>query len=163
MILYSHWRNCYSPIRIEFEFNENYISFNRMLGSAVHLNIIHTVVLCFVLFCFDIGRIYLWPLLLTWFNFNPSMDKWLHPLYCVGWTHLSFPKLQRCPCSWSLLLVQHYPYILQIYWIGAGSMTRSFQCQWLGKTTDHCWLTITKMLVKRGFIVEHTVELVTIW
>ena len=21
-----------------------------------------------------------WPLLLTWFNFNPSMDKWLYPL-----------------------------------------------------------------------------------
>ena len=21
-----------------------------------------------------------WPLLLTWFNFNPNMDKWLHPL-----------------------------------------------------------------------------------
>ena len=36
------------------------------------------------------------PLLLTWINFNPSMDKWLHPLYCVGWNYLAIPKL------WSL-------------------------------------------------------------
>ena len=41
------------------------------------------------------------PLLLTWFNFNPSMDKQLHPLWSVGWNYLSIPKLQRCN-RWSL-------------------------------------------------------------
>ena len=44
-----------------------------------------------------------WPgaLLLTWFNFNPSMAKQLHPIWCVGWIYLSIPKLQLCN-SWSL-------------------------------------------------------------
>ena len=41
----------------------------------MRLHIIHTVALCFILFYFDIGRIYLGPLLLTLINFNPSMDK----------------------------------------------------------------------------------------
>ena len=29
------------------------------------------------------------PLLLTWINFNPSMDKWLHLLKCVRGNYLS--------------------------------------------------------------------------
>ena len=40
------------------------------------------------------GSLYQDPLLLTWFNFNPSKDKYLHPLYTVGWNYLSIPKLQ---------------------------------------------------------------------
>ena len=28
-------------------------------------------------------------------NFNPGMDKWLHPLWCVEWNYLSIPKPQR--------------------------------------------------------------------
>ena len=36
----------------------------------------------------------LWPLLLTWINLNPSMDKWLHTHKNVGWNNLSIPKLQ---------------------------------------------------------------------
>ena len=43
----------------------------------------------------------LWPLLLTWFNFNPSMDKQLHIQQRMGWNYLSIPKLQRCN-RWSL-------------------------------------------------------------
>ena len=35
------------------------------------------------------------PLLLTWINFNHSMDKQLHTLKSVGWNYLSIPKLQR--------------------------------------------------------------------
>ena len=31
---------------------------------------------------------------LTWINWN-CMDKWLHPLWNVGWNYLSIPKLQR--------------------------------------------------------------------
>ena len=27
---------------------------------------------------------------------GPSMDKWLHPLWSVGWNYLSIPKLQWC-------------------------------------------------------------------
>ena len=44
---------------------------------------------------------HLWPLLLTWMNFNPSMNRELHPLKCVGWNHLSIPWLQQCN-RWSL-------------------------------------------------------------
>ena len=40
----------------------------------------------------------IWPLgtiLLTWINFNPSKDKWLHPLQI--WDEISYPflKIQR--------------------------------------------------------------------
>ena len=35
------------------------------------------------------------PILLTWINFNPTMDKWLHVLCRAGWNDFSFPKLQR--------------------------------------------------------------------
>ena len=38
---------------------------------------------------------YQWPLLLTWFNFNPSMDKLSHNQWTVVWNYLSIPKLQR--------------------------------------------------------------------
>ena len=41
------------------------------------------------------------PLLLTWYNFNPNMDKCLYPLYIVGWNYLSIPKLHRYN-RWSL-------------------------------------------------------------
>ena len=41
----------------------------------------------------DIQAKYPWPLLLTWFN--PSMNNWLHPIYCVQWNYLTIPKLQR--------------------------------------------------------------------
>ena len=40
------------------------------------------------------------PLLLAWINFNSSTDKWLHPLWSVGWNYLSIPKLQLFHC-WS--------------------------------------------------------------
>ena len=43
----------------------------------------------------------LWPLLLTWFNFNPIMDKSLHAQKSAGWNNLSIPKLQRLH-RWSL-------------------------------------------------------------
>ena len=39
--------------------------------------------------------------LLTWLNFYPSMDKESYPLLCVGWNHLSIPKLHRLH-RWSL-------------------------------------------------------------
>ena len=32
--------------------------------------------------------------LLTWINFNLSMDKWVHPLWYVKWNYLSIPKLK---------------------------------------------------------------------
>ena len=35
------------------------------------------------------------PCLLTWFNFNPSMDKKLHPLRIVEWIYLFILILQR--------------------------------------------------------------------
>ena len=41
------------------------------------------------------------PFFLTRFHFNPSTDKWLHPLWCVGWNYLFIPKLQLCN-RWSL-------------------------------------------------------------
>ena len=36
------------------------------------------------------------PNLLTWINYNPSMDMHPHPLQSVEWNYLSIPKLQRC-------------------------------------------------------------------
>ena len=39
-------------------------------------------------------------LLLTWINFNPSFDMWLHPVFIVGWRCVSISKMQlHC---WSL-------------------------------------------------------------
>ena len=35
------------------------------------------------------------PLLLTWINLNHSMDKYLRPLWNVGWNCLFIPELQR--------------------------------------------------------------------
>ena len=40
--------------------------------------------------------------LLTWFNLSPSMDKYSHARYSVGWNYLSIPKLQRCKFGGSL-------------------------------------------------------------
>ena len=34
-------------------------------------------------------------LLITWMNFYPGMNKWLHNQYGVGWNYISIPKLQR--------------------------------------------------------------------
>ena len=47
------------------------------------------------------AQVYLLPLLLTWIDFNPSLDKLLHPSWNVGWNYLSIPKLQWWNC-WSL-------------------------------------------------------------
>ena len=47
------------------------------------------------------SKLHLCPILLTWFNFNPSMDKESHALLSVGWNYLSIPKLQRCN-RWNL-------------------------------------------------------------
>ena len=58
----------------------------------------------FTYFCdvlFVVLIFYQWPLLLTWFNFNPSMDKQLHAQNSVWWNYLSIPKLQRLH-RWSL-------------------------------------------------------------
>ena len=44
---------------------------------------------------------YHWPLLLTWFNFNPSMDMHSHTQWSVEWNYLSIPKLQMCN-RWNL-------------------------------------------------------------
>ena len=43
------------------------------------------------------------PLLLTWFNFNSSMDSNFIPGKSVGWNYLSIPKLPRLH-RWSLLM-----------------------------------------------------------
>ena len=41
------------------------------------------------------------PLLLTWFNFKPSVDKYSHAQQSVEWNYFSIPKLQRLH-RWSL-------------------------------------------------------------
>ena len=40
-----------------------------------------------------------WPLLLTWINFNPRMNKQLHPILSAKWNFLFILKLQLC--RWS--------------------------------------------------------------
>ena len=42
----------------------------------------------------SIRKTQLGSLLLTWFDFNPSMNKQLQPLYSVGWNYLSILKRQ---------------------------------------------------------------------
>ena len=49
----------------------------------------------------DFGLVLEGFLLLTLFNFNPSMDKYLHAQGYVGWNHLLIPKLRRLN-RWSL-------------------------------------------------------------
>ena len=48
---------------------------------------------------------------LTWFNFNPSMDKWLRAHLCVRLTYLSIPKLQRLH-RWSLIMDNQFHFTL---------------------------------------------------
>ena len=52
------------------------------------------------------------PLLLTWFNFNPSMDKKSHAQWSVEWNYLSIPKLQRC----NRLCTLCYCALLSLHW-----------------------------------------------
>ena len=44
---------------------------------------------------------FLGPELLTWINLNPSMDKYSHAEWSVGWKQVSIPKHQRLH-RWSL-------------------------------------------------------------
>ena len=43
------------------------------------------------------------PIVLTWIEFNPSMDKLSYVQQNVEWNYLFIPKLQRCK-RWSLRL-----------------------------------------------------------
>ena len=40
-------------------------------------------------------KIHQGPLLLTWFNFNPDMDKQSHGQQSMGWNHLSITEFER--------------------------------------------------------------------
>ena len=74
-------------------------------GGCRHLAASHLVPMHAILFRYTDARIggasRLGPFLLTWFNFNPSMDKETHPLWFMRWNYLSIHKLQRCN-RWSL-------------------------------------------------------------
>ena len=64
-----------------------------------------TVCIFLGIYCNTLG-----PLLLTWINFNSSMDKQLHALYSVKGNYSSIPKLQQFhhtlnwSCDWSSML-----------------------------------------------------------
>ena len=51
------------------------------------------------------------PLFRTWINFNPNIDKQLHPLQCVWRNYLSIPKLQWCN-HWSFGMDKQFHPIL---------------------------------------------------
>ena len=80
-------------------------------GCAIYLTALHVSPnlcgwLCFVMLCYlvpnrNTQNTFLWPLLLRWFNFNPSMDKQLHPFCSVWRNRLSIPNRQRCN-RWTL-------------------------------------------------------------
>ena len=53
------------------------------------------------------------PFLLTWFNFDPSMDKQLHPSSNETWKYISVPSLQWCS-HWSLGMDKSFH--LTFYW-----------------------------------------------
>ena len=58
------------------------------------LSMIFFLVIYIIVYC-------LGPLLSTWFNFSPGLDKQLNPLQSEGWNYLFIRRLQRCN-SWSL-------------------------------------------------------------
>ena len=52
-----------------------------------------------------------WLLSLTWFNFNPIMDRLSHAHKSVGWNYLSIPKLQRwnrCSLGMDKCFIPHF-------------------------------------------------------
>ena len=51
---------------------------------------------------------FLWPLLLTRLNLNPSMDKELYALLNVRWNYLSIPKLQIEMREWMNNFIPHF-------------------------------------------------------
>ena len=57
-------------------------------------------------------KLYQGPLSLTWFNFNPSMDKQSHHTQqSVGWNYLSITTLKQLHCwSWEWIsnFIQHF-------------------------------------------------------
>ena len=54
---------------------------------------------CSIFVCTPVVQFYLWntpgPLLLTWFIFNPSIDKNSRGQESVGWNYLSISSLQQ--------------------------------------------------------------------
>ena len=74
------------PLKFEWKYNVHARQWIRKcLQSGVHLLLV----------------LYPGLLLLTWFNFNPGMDKQSHANKGVGWNYLSIPKLHRLH-RWSL-------------------------------------------------------------
>ena len=84
----SHWQNNNYPSAIKEDVTRVIFS----LTSLNHCGLVKPYV------DKDRGKArlpYQWPLLLTWFNFNPSSDKQSHAQLRVWWNYLSIPKLQR--------------------------------------------------------------------
>ena len=104
------------------------------------------------------------PLLLTWINFNPSMDKQFRPSYSVGWNHLSIPKLQRSPLKFGNGQVTHV--ITGGHWIRQGMLLKEPKTKkskpnmmrpWYRISPK--WYYITQICIEHGraktYVAEH--------
>ena len=79
------------------------------------------------------------PLLLTWFNLNPSMDKLSHGRWSVGWNYLSTPKLQSCTVEvweWIRNFIPHFVMVVITYpcWDSNGHVSKKGS-----QVTMHQW------------------------
>ena len=70
-------------------------------------------------------------LLITWFEFNCNMDKWIHTLWNVGWSYIFIPKPQRCN-RWSLGMDKWFH--PKLYWVCDYLSTLGLQSNHLKKT-----------------------------
>ena len=96
-ILPAHWGNSFVEIRQSHDsLISTQLGFLYYTGKTTYLHRNRVLML------------YAWiPFLLSWFNFNPSMDKYNHMPSKVGWDYLSIPKLQRFH-RWSLGMDKWY-------------------------------------------------------
>ena len=86
LIWYNHKHTTFDILHtISYNVYEWFAQDEKLLLLAINVN-----VYC-LLFPGQQWRIFslLWPLLLTWLNFNPSMDKYFHPTHYNGCNYLS--------------------------------------------------------------------------
>ena len=88
--------SCFHPIKFQCTLQRN----NAIKKSMPVILLMACSLLCLVVIWYFQG-----PRLLTWINFNPSMDKW-----SVKWNNLSFPSVNGCTVAvweWMIIFILH--------------------------------------------------------
>ena len=81
---FSLWNNALYLVLCNVIFHRHSLKYLLWHDSECFLGLMDNMIRC------------LGPLLLTWINFNPSMDKKSYAQESMGWNYLSIPKLQLC-------------------------------------------------------------------